>query len=50
MIIDLNLEERSWVAICLEEKITSAEKNFEATKDCYWSDQVETLTKITKKL
>ena len=50
MIIDLNLEERSWVAICLEEKITLAEKNFEATKDCYWSDQVETLTKITKKL
>jgi len=50
MIIDLNLEERSWLAICLEDKINSASKNFEATKDCYWSDQVETLTKITKKL
>ena len=50
MIIDLNLEERSWVAMCLEEKKYSAQKNFEATKDSYWSDQVETLTKIIKKL
>jgi hypothetical protein len=50
MIIDLNLEERSWLAICLEDKINSASKNFEATKDSYWSEQVENLTKLSKKL
>jgi len=50
MIINLNLEERSWVAICLEDKINSATKNYEASRDTYWLEQVETLTEIKNKI
>tara|TARA_R110000868_G_scaffold249678_1_gene506189 strand:- start:2418 stop:2570 length:153 start_codon:yes stop_codon:yes gene_type:complete len=50
MIINLTLEERSWIAIALKAKIDSAKENFEMSNDSYWSGQAEYLTKISDKL
>ena len=50
MIINLNLEERSWLTLCLAAKIVLAKENFKVTNDSYWSDQVEYLTKLSNKL
>ena len=50
MIIELTLDERTWIGIALYAKIDSATENFKRTNDEYWSSQVESLKLIADKL